>query len=94
MFGVQAAKAALESNTSESLRRDLAELQEQYTTTKKMSEMEFRNSILSILLKLEKCSQLSSAELSLKDKIQKHGTVATSGSDISEATASIIQQYA
>ena len=26
MFGVQAAKAALESNTSESLRRDLTEL--------------------------------------------------------------------
>ena len=56
-----------------------------------MSETEFRNAVLSILLKLEKCSSLSPAEISLKDKIQKHGTVATSASDISEATAGIIQ---
>ena len=82
----------MEANVGVGLRQEIAVMQEQYTTKKtKMTEEQYRQSMLALLLKLEACSQLTGEELQMKEKIQMHGTVQTTGSgEVSSQNAQAI----
>ena len=79
IFGVQAAKAALENKEGDILREQLATMQEQYTTKKTtMGEEAYKQAVLAILLKL-----LQARKVLETDSIRDHVSHAK-GRDIDE----------
>ena len=48
-----------------------------------MGEEAYKQAVLAILLKLEKCSKLNIEEVNLKEKIQMQGAAAITGNEIS-----------